>query len=180
MTSIDAWVADWEIGCCRSVPAPGERWSAVLVFDGGVTPSAAERIERLPSGAVRLAGPVEQRLSGEGVVMAVPRCGPIYVFVHDPPEGERFEGEGRLYEDNHFDYIDEAAYERWKATGRVRRLWVVPGNRDADSDWPDVADGLLRGVRKRFRASIPDGSVPSIGRRGLRSKSTDDRRPSDR
>lgn len=80
--------------------------------------------------------------------MAMLRCGLIHVFVHDPPEGEGLEGEGRLYEDNHFDYIDEDGFERWKATGTVRRLWVVPGNLREDVDCPDVADGLLRGDPK--------------------------------
>jgi len=70
VTSIDAWATHWEIGCCGSVPPPGETWSAVLVF------------------------------SGDGFV-----------------------GEGRLYEDNHIDYMDQAGFERWKTSGSVRRLW---------------------------------------------------------
>lgn len=155
MTSIDAWVGDWEIGCCRSVPSLGERWSALLVFDGDVKPSVGERLERLPSGVMRLAGPVEERLPGSGKAMAILRCGPVHVFVHDPPEGEGFEGEGRLYEDNHFDYIDEAGFEQWKATGTVRRLWVVPGNGGNYRDWPDATGGLLMGEAKQVPAIDP-------------------------
>lgn len=86
----------WATG--RSVAAatcrcPARRWGAVLVFDGDVTTSGAERLERLPSGATRLAGRVQQRLSGPNG-MAILRCGPIYVFIHDAPEGDGFEGEG--------------------------------------------------------------------------------------
>ena len=86
--------------------------------------------------------------------MAIVRCGPIYVFVHDPPEGEGLEGEGRLYEDNHFHYIDEDGFERWKATGTVRRLWVVPGNSGDYRDWPDET-GLLRGDPKEVPTIDP-------------------------
>lgn len=150
MTSIDAWVSDWEIGCCRSVPLAGEQWAALLVYDGNLTESASatEQLERIPSGAIRLAGPVAQRISGRGQSVAILRCGPINVFVHDPPEGEALEGEGRLYEDNHFDYIDEEGLDRWKVTGTVRRLWVVPRNDGKYRDWPDGTGGLLQGDPK--------------------------------
>lgn len=154
MTSIDAWVADWEIGCCRSVPEPGQRWGAVLVFDGDVTASGAERLERLPTGATGLAGRVQQRLPGPNG-MAILRCGPIHVFLHGALEGDGFEGEGRLYEDNHFDYMDEVGFERWKVTGTVRRLWVVPGNGGDYQDWPDATGGLLQGEPKEVAAIDP-------------------------
>lgn len=153
MTSIDAWVPDWEIGCCRSVPPPGERWEAILVFDGEVTSSHSQRLERLPSGVMQLAGPVEERIAGPER-MAVVRCGSIHVFLHDPPDGKGLEGEGRLYEDNHFAYIDEDGFQRWKTTGTVRRLWVVPGNDGKYRDWPD-GTGLLKGHPKEVAAIDP-------------------------
>jgi hypothetical protein len=77
--------------------------------------------------------------------MAVLRCGHVHVFVNDPPDGDGFEGEGRLYEDNHFDYVDDAGFQRWKTSGTVRRLWVVPDNRGEEGESPDVDEGLLRG-----------------------------------
>lgn len=155
MTSIDAWVEDWEVGCCRSVPSPGERWSAVLVFSGGLAPSAARQLERLASGAVRLAGPVVERFVGSGQAMAILQCGQVHVVVHDPPEGDGFEGEGRLYEDNHFDYMDEAGFESWRTSGTVRRLWVVPGPAGDEEDWPGVDGELLRGDPKEVSSIDP-------------------------
>lgn len=161
MTSIDAWVTDWEIGCCRSVPPLGERWEAVLVFEGDLTVSGSERLERLPSGAVRLAGPVEERIDGPER-MEVIRCGLVHVFVHDPPEGEGLEGEGRLYEDNHFAYMGEDGFERWKTSGTVRRLWVVPGNDGKYRDWPDESGGLLKGDPKEVAAIDPRWVGPHL------------------
>lgn len=155
MTSIDAWVEDWEIGCCRSVPSPGERWSAVLLFNGELALSAERRLERLPSGAARFAGPVVQRIAGSGQAMAILQCGQVHVFVHDPPEGDGFEGEGRLCEDNHFDYMDEAGFERWRTSGTVRRLWVVPGPPGDDEDWLGVDNELLRGDPKEVPSIDP-------------------------
>jgi len=131
----------------------GERWEALLVFEGGLTASRSERLERLPSGAVRLAGAVEARISGPER-MGVIRCGPLHVFVPDPPEGDGLEGEGRLYEDNHFAYIDEDGFHRWKATGTARRLWVVPGNDGKYADWPDDT-GLLKGDPTEVAAIDP-------------------------
>lgn len=98
--SIDVWVANWEIGCCRSIPAPGEPWNAVLVFGGGLTDSPAERLERLSAGDMRIAGPVQERFSGSGEGMAVLRCGPVHVFVPGVAQGQGFEGEGRVDEPN--------------------------------------------------------------------------------
>ena len=87
--------------------------------------------------------------------MVILRCGPIQVFVADPPDGHGFEGEGRLYEDNHFDYMDEGGFERWKTSGTVRRLWVVPGNDGKYRDWPDETGGLLKGDPKEVAAIDP-------------------------
>lgn len=124
--------------------------------DGDLAASAgAERLERLPSGVMGLAGPVVQRLYGPGQSMAIVRCGPIYVFVHDAPDADGLEGESRLHEDNHFDYIDEDGFERWKATGTVRRLWVVPGNDGDYRDWPDATGGLLQGDPKEVPSIDP-------------------------
>lgn len=168
MTSIDAWVEDGEIGCCRSVPPPGERWAAILVFDGEVTASDFQRLERLPSGVMRIAGPVEKRIVGPQR-MAVVRCGPVHVVMYDPPDGEGLEGEGRLFEDNHFHYIDEDGCtrwsnedecKRWKTTGTVRRLWVVPGNDGKYRDWPDDT-GLLKGEPKEVAAIDPRWCGPN-------------------
>lgn len=54
--------------------------------DLAASAGGAERLERLPSGVMRLAGPVVQRLYAPGQSIAIVRCGPIYVFVHDAPD----------------------------------------------------------------------------------------------
>ena len=155
MTSLDAWVDDWEIGCCRSVPPPGEPWSAILVFSGVLVPSGSVRLDRLPSGDMQFGGPVVERFHGAGQAMAILRCGPVHVFVTDPTDGDGFEGEGRLYDDNHVDYMDQADLERWKTSGTIRRLWVVPGNDGEYRDWPDETGGLLKGDPKEVAAIDP-------------------------
>lgn len=123
------------------------------MFDGELAASRSERFERLPSGGVRLAGPVEERIEGLQR-MAIIQCGSVHVFVRDPPEGDGLEGEGRIYEDSHFSYIDEDGFQRWKATGTVRRLWVVPGSGGEHFDWPDET-GVLKGDPSEVAAIDP-------------------------
>jgi len=76
------------------------------------------------------------------------------VFLRDPPDGEGLEGEGRLFEDNHFADIDRFECQRWNTTGTVRRLCVVPGNDGKYRDWPDET-GLLKGEPKEVAAIDP-------------------------
>ncbi|MDQ6927563.1 MAG: hypothetical protein M3159_02730 [Actinomycetota bacterium] len=128
MTSIDVWIADWEIGCCRNVPGVGEAWSAVLTFEQATTPGTSSEVslERLDDGLTSFAGPVVGRVGYmDAVDVAVVGCDGFHLFIQNAPVGDHLRGAGRLYEDNHFMYIDEAGFERWKAEGVVRRLWMV-------------------------------------------------------
>lgn len=124
LTIMSVWISDWEVGCCRDVPRPGEAWTALLALEGTPAPASDEQFVPNEDGSVAVAGQVVHH-TGPPHNAAILRAGPVHVVVFDAPGDPVLGAAGRLYEDNHFDYVSEAEAERWSAAGTVRRLFVV-------------------------------------------------------